>query len=97
MEEKFVSSVMLKSSPADNYSDTVSIYDETQGTVYVVPKISHPEKIDILIEENKACFVIVGYQYYCGKLLDEKHLSVDGAIIDISNNRFISRLLAVLY
>lgn len=97
MEDKFVSSVMLKSTQPDNYSETVSIYDEMQDAVYVVPKISYPEKIDFLLSNDKTCFVVVDYQYFCGKLLDETHLSVDGVVIDISNNRFISRLLSVLY
>lgn len=97
MEDKFVSSVMLKSTQPDNYSETVSIYDEMQDAVYVLPKISYSEKIDFLLSNEKTCFVVVDYQYYCGKLIDETHLSVDGAVIDISNNRFISRLLSVLY
>ena len=97
MDGKFISHVTVKTSQADNISETLSIFDERRDCVYVVPKISEPEDITRLFENNKDCFVVIGYQCYCGKLIDETHLSVDGTVIDISNHRFISRLLAVLY
>lgn len=97
VDGQIMGSVMVKVSQTDNYSETLSLHDEVGKVVYVVPKINEPEDIDVLVEENKTCFVVVGYKCYCGKLLDAKNLIVAGETVDISNHRFLSRLLALLY
>lgn len=94
---QIIGSVMVRASQTDNYSETLSLHDEVGDVVYVVPKINEPEDIDFLVEENKTCFVVVGYQCYFGKLLDARHIIVAGETVDISNHRFMSRLLALLY